>query len=208
MIGAIAGSNGRGAIPTSGLRLEYLFSNNLNDTSGNNNNGTNVNSLATFTSDRFSVSNHAINVSANNAKINFTRIDCGNEFTVSLWTNIYTMSSLNGALFQNQAADGASYISYIGGQFKIGCGAAGVLTYTPPSNNIVHLCITRTSQSNFDIYINASKLGSISGGSFNNNFYFETLGPYNQSSWQSSIDDLRIYDRALNTTEITQLYNE
>lgn len=206
-------------IPVKGLVGWYPFSGNANDYSDYNNNGT-VNG-ATLTSDRFGNPNSAYSFDgiSNNILIHSdTNIVPFNKtnYTVSLWCNY----SGNGVLMQIFTGTNGTNISNY--DLSVNNGKIGFVNYpfyqvgTNSSTNIstntwVHLLVSYDQvKDTVSIYQNTNllfkaplsntppKAGLISIGAIINN----------QGAFKGSIDDIRIYNRALNQSEILALYNE
>lgn len=223
-------------IPTNGLIGYYPFSGNANDLSGNNNNGTVTG--AVLTTDRFGNSNSAYNFPNANDNITISSITQSNvlKYSVSGWFQ-KTSSSINveGNIFcgsnpcnapgglrfsigaNNQACFGAEYQScssvwsYTSNQnyaddtwhsFVILFDATdGLIDTTMLKIYIDNQFVAQHKQTQGDVNnviapINNSLptiLGNATGG--NDNF-------------KGKLDDIRIYDRVLNTNEIEALYNE
>jgi hypothetical protein len=213
-------------VPSNGLVGWWPFNGNANDGSGNGNNGT-VNG-ATLTTDRFGSANSAY--SFNNLSDVISVSNCSPQFnntsqTISLWMKFntqYNYSSLalvkngtsyiNGFNFfidQNNSAYGnnnymvgillgnGSSITFISNQTELGQWANLVSTYDGAS---------------IKIYLNGILKGTAPySGSLNcpnNNLVFgqwDNLTPPN--SVNRNLDDIGIWNRALNPTEITNLYN-
>lgn len=208
------------------LVLEYLFSGNANDTSGNNINGTVLG--ATLTTDRKSASNSAYqfqigdDIHANyNSLLDFGLTE--SPFSISVWVFMDNTSKFR-ILGQNNIY---SYILYTS--------AANQLIIQLLSSNSIyigriasttfigstwkHIVITyngNQSVSGINMFLDAAPYtsGVLNAGSYtgmrsfaSNNFLVgDITGSLKET--QGKIDDLRIYNKVLTGSEITALYNE
>ncbi len=224
--------NSQPVIPTNGLVAYYPFNGNANDMSGNNNNGT-VNG-ATLTSDRLGNANSAYNFAGisnpqtiminNSSTLQFT-----NAATFSFWINMNSYQGMD--TYGNNNAYGAHAIfakdfdqcclyaiiyGQPNGQFSVGLGTGygGIGTSdTVPNSSInqwINLIFT-ISNSNVSIYANGNLIASQNGTmSFSNpnskNLWFGRLGASTWYPFNGKMDNIRIYNRVLNNTEISQLY--
>jgi hypothetical protein len=223
-------------IPTNGLIGYYPFTGNANDLSGNNNNGAVTG--AALTTDRFGNTNSAYNFPNANDNITIDSITASNvlKYSVSGWFQ-KTSSSVNleGNIFcgsnpcnapgglrfsvgvNNQACFGAEFQScssmwsYTSNQnyadntwhsfVVVFDGVAGLIDTTMLKIYIDNIFVAQHKQtqgnlSNVIAPINNALptiLGNATGG--NDNF-------------KGKLDDIRIYNRVLNTSEISALYNE
>lgn len=222
-------------IPTNGLIGHYPFNSNANDQSGNGNNGT-VNG-ATLTADRFGNINSAYDFLNLSDMISISSITQTNvtQYSVAGWFR-KTTSSINneGSIFcgsdpllvnglrfhigsDNQAAwgvenQGSSVWSYSQNQnyadgnwhfFAIIFDAnIGIVDSTELKIYIDNIEIPKIqglygTQSNVTAPINNQNLPTIIGNV-----------PGADDNFKGTLDDIRIYNRVLNTTEINSIYNE
>ena len=215
-----------------GLVAYYPFNGNANDASGNGNHGT-VNG-ATLTTDRFCNANSAYNFAgisnpqtisvANSSTLQFT-----NAATFSFWIYMNSYQGMNG-YGQNVATgyhilfakdyDQCCITGGIGGlsngEFTANCGtgSGGIGVGDTVSGSQINQWYNITyviTTSNVSIYANgiliASQNGTMSFANSNTkNLWFGRLSatwyPFN-----GKMDDIRIYNRALNTAEINAIYN-
>jgi hypothetical protein len=209
------------SIPTNGLAVYYPFSGNANDASGNGNNGT-VDGT-TLTVDRFGHANSAYYFNGVNGDILvpetvFSATDAA--WSVSVWITlgsgpysnaqqIYAKSSLNGQIgitilsgqvdFAIKTASGAFYM--VGAPLITNSTMHVVAVYQKGQNMSLYIdgvLSTSTAVPNGDLYSTSDYLISALGS------YHYTLGP---SQWfRETIDDFRVYTRALSASEVQQLY--
>ena len=212
---------------TNGLVAYYPFNGNANDASGNGTDGTVYG--ATLTTNRFGNSNAAYYFGGaayitaplgNNA--------FGGDFTVSVWYNPYDLA--NGWLTLLDAEDNDGNYAFtmsIAGQASganIGWLGAGS-TYAPasgcwnvnsggavPVSAYSHAVITKAGTT-VTMYLNghATSTGSVTHASPTSG-QFITIGRSDVGFWSSAwtfhgvLDDVRIFNRALSPTEVSQLY--
>jgi len=212
-----------GQVPTNGLIGYYPFTGNANDQVASLSNGTV--SGATLVSDRFGNENSAYSFNGVTDYISIpTTKYLVNTYTYSYWlktttnksTPQYIMSigspAIGGAEGYSSAMGGGKGIAF-GSYCVNGFGIGTTMSSPPTLDQWHHVCITRGS-SYFSMYVDGEYVDSVStGGSdpkygtgpyaflvgtrFNKTYYFE-----------GSLDDLRIYNRAVSATEVKALYNE
>ena len=209
------------SIPKNGLIAWYPFTGNTLDSSGNNNHGTN--NGATLTTDRFGKANgaYSFNGSSNYVGINNTLGNFNNsDFTVSSW--YFSTAASNGIIFgkRNDCSNG-HFFTFGSTGFEIDESALPFNSkkyiaggYSQKNNSWVNLLFVRTGK----------RLQVIN----NTNIVYDTILPYLDSIsnadissigtrfcsnvpnqlFNGKLDDIRIYNRALNSSEIQALYTE
>lgn len=211
---------------SAGLRAKYDFSGNANDLSGNNFNG--VNNGATLTFDRFGNQNSAYafdGISAYIDVLNFASMIPGTEMSLSIWVKadgvktqglvILEPDSLKDRFFAGVYYDhnGTSSTFWDFGDMTHFGRLGEVGTFFQPGWEH-YVFIVSAAQNFMQVYrngylklmkTNVSSIinknrslnigGGIAGATPTNNFF------------QGTLDDIRIYDRVLNPTEIMCLYN-
>lgn len=205
--------------PKSGLVAYYPFNGNANDESGSGNNGT-VNG-ASLTLDRFGNANKAYSFdgAANNILVNnSSSLQNINEITISAWVN-----------YSGLAADGTIPIldksnSSVGGQYFFRLynngnnsfsgtlnGQHGALSFSGIQTGTWYQLSMVSANNNFTFYLNGQQIGSVSGvGTGFSNTMPLTLGANPSGVLEvlnGKLDDIRIYNRALSSGEIQELYN-
>ncbi|MCK9212400.1 MAG: carboxypeptidase regulatory-like domain-containing protein [Ignavibacteriaceae bacterium] len=219
-------------LPTQGLVAYYPFNGNANDESGNGNNGT-VNG-ATLSSDRFGNANKAYSFNGtsnyievlDNPTLRFT-----NSFSISLWVSLtspyrlnYNMTLLGKSLGSTYRDSYTIYTGYWGAGVRSTCTGSGTISGGEEGitstfgleistwyNTTWAFDKTSNQQS---LYINGNliKSQSISYSiDYDNHPLAIGRGLLNGSFAEfldGKLDDIRIYNRALNATEIQQLYTE
>ncbi len=213
-------------IPTNGLIAYYPFSGNANDQSGNGNNGT-VNG-ATLTTDRFgnASSAYAFDGSNNNITINSLSAIYGTGArSLSLWMKSDT-THIREDLFSIGGCSQATMFSLIyddehpiGTPIVNGLKFGGYADDIQTANNVVtrnvwnHVVVVYDGNVNIKIYINDSlTIGGDIGLALHISSSSIRIGKGldcdGGSAFQGEIDDIRIYNRTLSSSEINSLYEE
>ena len=206
--------------------LAYYKMSNASDSSGNAYNGTatnvNFNVAGKFgNAGEFNGSSSQIAV----AKIS----QLTDDVSVSLWVNLASTSSgsylrmfsLN-AVQNGWAGTLAVRYQPNSGNFNIGVGngnsaETAVLnhTYALTQSTWYHICVTRNDSTNVTkLYINGSEEDSetVSATATIQSNASSSIGTsvpiYGPTVWNGKIDQIRIFNSALNASQVTQLYNE
>jgi hypothetical protein len=212
---------------SSGLVASYPFSGNLtNDASGNGNNGTAVGGVS-LTTDRFGNPNSALQCDGATGYIRVpTALSTANPFTWSVWFQPgFTATNVGGSLLNqggNPGQAGVSPAIYVN---DAGSGHAGTIEFFYYSSGAVylpsqtiaqwntnawyHVAITSDGSGNRCIYVNGVCENTDTDQQFGQsqpNFYIGADAAYSNLFFLGNIDDVLIYDRALSTQEIEQLY--
>ncbi len=207
----------------SGLVAKYYFNGNLNDESGHGYNGSFVNGPALLYYDRCGNPNSAYFFDGNEY-INITTSPDGfaefdslqSTYSIALWLNTHDNQ---GTLFSNMTKDGVHFLGFtVGGMIDFGIGscsgAAFINTIHPVWDGKWHYIVAILSTHAQMIYLDGHLAASASGSSY--------IGTYNCGiqigttccwAWDNGnyfglLDDIRIYNRVLDTTEIDSLYHE
>lgn len=207
-------------IPTTGLVVYYPFSGNANDLSGKANTATV--SGAVLTEDRFGVANSAYyfngnsSIAANNSSSFNTDV-----WAVSAWYNTTNTGSIQrltnkGGLTSSSTnymcilmdATGKIYGTLWDGSAELQC-KDNLSTNDGKWHHVVY--VRDVSQKKHYLYVDGilktTSVDTYTGLTNNALFTIGKNGPDNQF-WTGKIDDIRIYDRTLNSSEIIGLYNE
>jgi hypothetical protein len=220
---------------TNGLVAYFPFSGNANDASGNGHNGMLIGNPQ-LTTDRFGEVTNAYHFNGGTDSIEVSGVGANTqpvqENTVSLWMNwagafsnpatdpaayVFewgTPGAAYGLLIQNQASP----------RFGIASGGGDVwgVTYTPATftNTWIQVVAVFTNglTSGGELFINGQQqtLNMTVGGVAQSSTVQRSVGPdaiiagwlevANRYRFIGSIDDVRVYNRALSPTEIQQLY--
>ncbi len=217
-------------IPKDSLVGWWPFNGNANDESGNSNNGTLYG--ATLTKDRFNISNSAFYFDGTNDYIEVpssTALSVSKSYTISAWVNIDAFNS-GGFPYQPAIVSKISGGDWYGGYELRGMSnSTGIPKFFGTSGNIGGKNVA-PSTSNYNInnwynitatyngaivrlYINGNCADSISA---NGNLQTSSIplrfgrrgGGPNYDCWLSgTIDDIGIWNRALNSNEVKALYS-
>jgi hypothetical protein len=202
-----------------GLIVYYPFNSNALDESGNDNHGT-ING-ATLTEDRDQNPHKAYYFDGNNDQINipYSTMNGLSEVSISIWikTNKNKGTILSGA---NNSNDNEYIIHYGNAQnLEVLIKRKAVKGNTQfIDGQWHHIAVTRSSSGNVNLYVDSEKIFnkdmstgnlSISQGGLLLGREQDCLGGCFQKkqNFEGSMDDLRIYNRALSDSEIQQLYN-
>jgi len=199
-------------IPTDGLLAYYPFNGNANDESGNGHNGEVIGSV--LTTDRFGRSDMAYYFNGSNSYINSELDVSETDYTLSLWfkTNcnscgIYSVVSGAGAHDRHVYLNSGNIYARIYSEETI----HGANIYSDDQwHHVVHEYSSDIGGQR--IYVDG-KLEA-KGTKSNSNFTWQThirIGYSVQAYYDyfnGSIDDVRIYNRALSEDEINTLFHE
>lgn len=218
-------------LPTQGLVAYYPFNGNANDESGNGNNG--INNGATLTADRFGNSNKAYSFNGIN---NYIRVNnrpilnfgASIDFSINCWIK-GSIQNFPDNWFIGLVTKAEVGFNVKGYQLGIAFGKITTELYTSDgdvrgptligtsnvTNNNWHLLsiVVTRNPGNFKLFVNGiqefnyddNKLSA----TLNNNIdLLIGVDRLLERYFKGSIDDIRIYNRALSKTEIQALYNE
>ena len=199
------------AQPSEGLVAYYPFNGDASDASGNGHNG--VNNGATISVDRFNNPNSAYFFNGSSNYINLGGWHPNqNDFSISLWINVSSQSN------NTIISDGTSNVGFDLRltdvlRFEIQNYNSYLVSYPfNTSNHNTWYHIVGTLSSGFlSLYFNGNLVSTISGvvpaiGTGNMNVGYDKT--VNSHFFHGDIDDIRIYNRALNESEIQELYHE
>ena len=220
-------------IPTTGLKAHYQFNGNANDNTGNGNNG--IVSGATLTTDRFGNANSSYLFNGINNKITLTNANLSlpDSFSISSWVRINNLSPSNydapiisqwngTSVGQRKFAVGYRRMSTQIGMSLYLCNNSNTqfdyypINWNPQASTWYHFVTVfkpgvyvKTYVNGVLHYSNTTSIPAVLTTPTNPQLeighMISSLGNY----WfNGSIDDICIYDRILNTTEINSLYNE
>lgn len=208
-----------------GLIAQYYFTDeSLDDTGPNvlnliNNNG------ATPASDRFGIPSNAYlfdGIDDYLSTSNNSVLTLGYGATISMWVNLNDVTSnqkLIGKLTTPPiSTDGGYLIGVENGQFKIETWVVGSVPYSLTAGNIAvnqwtHVAVTFQSTNYLTLYLNGQAIDSVMVSDAleaNSNDLIIGAAPWDQAYFHTdgTIDDIRIYNREINTAEMNALYSE
>ncbi len=171
------------------------------DFSGNKNNGT-INGTATWISGKLGKA-----LSFNGS----TNVDMGTgmagtfpAMTISAWVNPSSFASWRAIVQTANAGDRALYLQDNHVQLYSSCNSTGTVS----STGWTFVTATIDGSDNIIYYINGSSSGGCNSGSHRVVEYLHISGinTGDSENFVGSIDDVRVYNRALSATEVAQLY--
>jgi len=205
---------------STGLVAYYPFNGNANDESGNENHG--IVNGATLTNDRFGNASKAYSfTNPNHISVPNSNV-FGDEFSVSYWFKINYFSGLRGVMSNVAIPNGGFQQAFDESTFSYILGYNFPLSSDPLWSNYTmqeavdqwhHLVLTYkktgTTSSESKLFINGDlKKTSTHSLSilFTPNTTFYIGQNHSGLNFQGDLDEIRIYNRMLSTTEITSLY--
>jgi hypothetical protein len=218
--------NTSGMGTASGLVAYYPFNGDASDASGNGNNGTVID--ATPTTDRFGIVNRTYGFNGSSSYIsilNSPSLQIDGDITVCAWVKTSNAQSkgviekyYNGILYHGwlieTGATGGAYMEGRDGRVTAYTQHSG--PSAPFADNQWHFLLGLRTGNLWKIFLDGQlsssadvggTAGSIESGGNITIGAFSNTTPVN-GVWQGSIDDIRIYNRALSDSEIDQLYHE
>ena len=230
IIFCIFGLTALGQIPTNGLVSHYPFTTNADDQSGNNFNGT-VNG-ATLSPDRFSYVNRSYDFNGTSDHITIQHdptLKPDFPFTISLWFKIDAFGATSSVLYASDEGTNfysGFWIGYlpsgtISAGYGDGQGIGGGNRITKVSNTVVdtsswhNVTAVYNELNDIDLYIDCQlDLGSYTGSATslvsgtNNSVIGRSLGHSSTAYHNGKIDDIRLYDVAVNPNGVSELCSE
>jgi hypothetical protein len=209
---------------TQGLVGYWPFCGNANDDSGNGNNGT-VNG-ATLTTDRFGNANSAYTYNGTSSYINVPNsasLQFNGGITISAWINPNTIPASGASYILSKGADGGtpySWTTFLDPTGKVG---TSIFSNTTANSGGLSVALIPTNQwtyvtfsfdgSQYKCYINGVlNYSGVSNYTTFSNIYDLKFGRRHISGlpyfFNGKLDDIGIWNRALTTQEVTQLYNQ
>ncbi len=200
-----------------GLVAHYPFDGNANDVSGNGNNGTENGSLTYVTS----VSGQAASFDGVDDEIilgdALLPTGLNDSMSVSLFLKLDNLTDSRAIFSQYNSTNsiiGRFHITQKNGNilwvFMGGSDSNndGWIEYNLTSTNFLHVVIIKNNK-NISLYVDKSYVGSFETdvGILNINTILGSDSNGGNSNYKGIIDDLRIYNRAINQSEIQELYN-
>ncbi len=205
-----------------GLVAYYPFNGNANDESGNGNDGT-VNG-ASLTTDRFDNANSAYAFDGIDDFIYIPHsesIDLDEKISISVWVVLEQINSYNMILAKRygdttqyqvcvRGAEGYGDLNFFTGVSKPGNDHD--ISYSFPTGQWVHMVVTADDISDeTKYYINGEYVGTNTSDVLLRSTKTELRigeNTWSNGYWEGTIDDIRIYNRVLDETEIQSLYSE
>lgn len=206
----------------SGLVAFYPFSESANDESGNDLHL--INSGATLTTDRFGVSNGAyyFSGSSNLSRIDNDLLDLMSDFSVSFWINRPGSIEYTFVMSKHLSGDDFSgswgIASYAGGNTITFAGTPNWGSGSNPITGVVsenewhHITFTYDKSTSgwksfLDGILSNSGIQTFNIQNTDKDFMIGACMP-NVSNITASLDDIRIYNRVIDSSEVLALYND
>ena len=183
------------------------------DASGNGNTGT-LSGGPTWTGGKIG---GALTFNGTNQYVSTSDIGTSTDsaYTISAWVN--PSSTASGDIYYRGAATGEMLFQTSGGAASLyadltTAGWQNVTGGSVATGTWSHLVGVYTRQGSLKIYVNGVLAGTTSLPSYDlavNGFFHSSIGSYNRSTtsaYPGSIDEVRIYNRALSADEVAKLY--
>lgn len=139
------------------------------------------------------------------------------NFTMSCWMKITSYGAGNSFIFQNGANDANGMTLYISNAGVLHGDIAFVAdvnsAFTLSTATWYHIAWIRNGGTS-QLYVNAVAKGSTSASTPNSPGSYTTIGAWTNAAgtvtgyFNGLIDDVRLYERAISTTELTNMYNK
>ena len=183
-------------------------------------NGSNAGTVtnASLTTGQNGASNSAYSFNGSNTSITTKSFDVSGSITVSAWVKPSVTSQSSKILAKHSGASNvqgtiADTTGYA--QFEITAGGSYYSAYTNSAGQLPagawSLVTGVYDRSTAAIYVNGAYVTSVpAAGAIATNTLPWTIGalPSNSGNFNGSIDDARVYNRALTASEVTMLYNK
>jgi hypothetical protein len=178
------------------------------DTSGQGNIGTlgSTHSLPTWTTGKFGNALNFTSGAGNGCSVDLAGVASGTSFTISAWINPILRSAWSGIVTQDSS--NGFFVSPTNHLAYYRSSGGDVLESSHTFTNGQWSFVTMVSDSsNITLYINGSSDGTTVYSTASMNCLM--IGNDNGNKWyQGTMDDVRIYTRALSSTEVAELYNQ
>jgi len=205
-------------VPTNGLIGYWPFSGNANDISGNAYNGT-VNG-ATLTTDRFGNANSAFSFNGTSNYISTADIDLQDTATISVW--VYPVGTMGALVDKSMDANSNSGYTFIYNNSNPWGLYAHVGWSGNTNNNILlsnnfislnqwHHFVLTLNNGTAKIYVDGILVYTQTGVNSttqNNDILLFGKSVWGGNLFNGKLDDIRIYNRPLDPTEVSSLFNE
>lgn len=192
------------------LMARYPFDADANDASGNGRHLTN--SGATLAAG-YTGNSYSFNGTSNymyRTTTDFNRVN-GQELTVSCWIKPGRTAGQYQEIIANRDATNYNWMLYqhvTDGSIQLHGSAQNKSSYIPTAGAWVHIVATVEWNGTYKLYANGTLQQTVTGYTFGNPVTQLSIGYFpNTEYYLGSIDEVRIYNRALAQSEVTSLYN-
>lgn len=215
-------------LPTSGLIAWYPFSGNVNDLSGNGNNG--LNNGATLTNDRFGTQNSAYGFNGSSSYIQLPSSIQPPQISISFWFKLGSTTQ-NQSLIRNRywaysvmwnpnitefgAAGANKLVASLSLDSTAGKQYFPIFQQAVYDGNWHHIAfsfdglIYKVYLDNVSVYSSSSVgSGNIKYNNQGNGFAIGRDGDFSSWYFNGLIDDVSIYNRSLSQTEVNSIYTQ
>ena len=188
----------------------YNFDNTYNNINGNSPFSSNTGT--SFTTDRHGNTNGAININDTGSTATITGLPYGaNNRSISLWVKNNLFQPYASMIFHYGNENQGLTFYYTNSQTSLFSNIINTIAYTTSVNSTWYHYVCTYDGSVLKIYKNGTLVSTSGAGVLNtvNNSNIFTLGLYadgSAGSFNGAIDDLKIYNYELSTTEISNLY--
>lgn len=200
---------------TLGLTAHWTFDGgdlitNVKDASGQGNNGFLVGFTSTSSAVSLGMLGQALSFNGSTQYISTSytvpALSSGTSFTWSAWMKLNSGNSNTVVIlgFRN----GATWVKLTPTAFEYGSGS--LMSHSIPTGSWVHIVIVK-SGSNFTYYQNGASIATASNsGSVVSHTFFIGADPdfSSDGKFSGTVDDVRVYGRALSAAEVTQMYQQ
>jgi PKD repeat protein len=202
------------SLPKVGLIGWWPFNGNANDESGNGNNGS-IGTGITLVSDRFGSNNSAYNFNGTgNIRLTYVPTSGSQDFSISGWIKTNNTSLRKGIACWGQDKTWQSTYFFISNNGYLSFDLASAEGPQSPvfiADNSWHFVAVTCNNGIIQLYLNGNTTGTSQQMSPNINGTNKAIGSNIVNSGNlnfiGSIDDIGIWNRALNQQEIKDLYN-
>ena len=211
-------------VPAAGLIAWYPFNGNADDETGNGLDG--IVSGAVLTTDRKNSENSAyyFDGTDDHIKVMYHDLLNLNAFTIAAWVYVERFGGLQESAgmilsrgifpFFNYQLNAGTYCT-CGSSFNVSTTISGInrslFATSSYAINSWYFVAATNDGTNLKLYIDMVRAGELISGSSESNTNDLYIGKYESDmlwNFKGKIDDIRIYDRALDESEILQLFNE
>jgi len=180
---------------------------NVKDSSGNGNNGNLVGFGATSSAVVAGKIGQALKFNGSTSYVNVPTISIPSDITVSAWVFSQNFNQ-NGMIVEKEPVNTDWELFFDSNLEWRGGSANAPVSCSNPSNNKWHMISATQTGTSVRVYKDGVQCNSGSFTAIQNGATAIQIGRYNSGYYfNGSLDDIRIYNRALSAQEVAQLYN-